>query len=77
MKAFTLSEMETIFEIGRSIQCAAVDGAIEIEDSKDAFMFALALAIEFEEKYPNTENYYCNLDDFVIEKIIKAFGNES
>jgi hypothetical protein len=77
MKAFTMNEMETIFEIGRAMQCAADEGEIEIEDSKDAFTFALALSIEFEEKYPNTENYYCDIDDFIAAKIKAKFGFEN
>lgn len=77
MKAFTMSEMENIFEIGRAMQCAADEGEIEIEDSKEAFMFAIEAAIEFEKKYPNTENYYCDIDDFINEKIKAKFGFEN
>lgn len=76
MKAFTIKEMENAFEIGRAMQLMADDGEIEIEDSKDAFTFALALAIEFEEKYPDTENYYCDIDDFITNRIKAAFGFE-
>jgi hypothetical protein len=77
MKTFTMNEMETIFEIGRAMQCAEDDCEIVIEDSKNAFMFALAAAIEFEEKYPNTENYYCDIDNFIGSKIKAAFGFEN
>lgn len=76
MKTFTMNEMETIFEIGRIMQCMAESGEIEIEDSKGAFTFALAQAIEFEEKYPDTENYYCDIDDFITNRIKAAFGFE-
>ena len=77
MKAFNISEMENIFEIGRAIQYAADNGEIEIKDSKDAFAFALTLAVEFEEKYPDTEEYYTDLDDFVAEKLKAEFGFEN
>ena len=74
MKAFSLNEMETIFEIGRNMQSLFFNDKIEIDDSKEAFMFALKLALEFEEKYPDPECYYLDLDDFVGEKIIEEFG---
>ena len=74
MKAFSLNEMETIFEIGRVMQAMFSDDRIEIDDSKDAFIFALKLAKDFEEEYPDTECYYLDLDEFVEEKIMKEFG---
>jgi len=74
MKAFTINEMENIFEIGRAMQCAADEGEIEIEDSKNAFLFAAKLAMEFEEKYPDSEDYYYDLDEFITEKIVKEFN---
>lgn len=73
MKTFTINEMENIFEIGRAIQCAADEGEIEIFDSKEIFMYALELAIEFEKVCPETETYYDDIDEFVAEKI-KARG---
>lgn len=74
MKAFTYKEMENIFEIGRAIQYAVdfEEGCV-IQDSKDAFMFALGLAMEFEEKHPNTEEYYYELDDFITGRILEYF----
>ena len=74
MKAFTINEMENIFEIGRNMQSLLFNDRIEIDDSKDAFVFALKLAMEFEEKHSDTECYYLDLDDFVAEKIIEEFG---
>lgn len=74
MKAFTINEMENIFEIGRAMQSAADDGAIEIEDSKNAFLFAAKLAMDFEEKYHDYEDYYSTLDEFISEKILKEFS---
>ena len=77
MKAFTINEMENIFEIGRAMQHAADDGEIEIEDSKNAFLFAAKLAMEFEEKHPDSEDYYGDLDDFMTDKILEEFKVES
>jgi hypothetical protein len=77
MKAFTLNEMENIFEIGRVMQAMFSNDEIEIEDSKDAFTFALKLALEFEEKHPDSECYYLDLDEFVTEKILKAFNEDN
>lgn len=77
MKTFTMNEMENIFEIGRIMQCAEDDCTIVIEDGKDAFMYALELAMEFEKNYPDTETYYDDLDEFVAEKIKAKFGFEN
>lgn len=74
MKAFTMNEMENIFEIGRIMQALFSNDTIEIDDSKEAFVFALKLAMDFEEKHPDSECYYLDLDDFVTEKIVKEFG---
>ena len=74
MKAFTLNEMENIFEIGRIMQAMFSDDRIEIEDSKEAFKFAAGLALEFEKEHHDTEYYYLDLDEFVEEKIMKEFG---
>lgn len=75
-KIFTIEEMENIFEIGRNIQGMIYNEEIEIEDSKDAFVFALQLATEFEREHPATEDYYFDLDEFVIDKILDRFGVE-
>lgn len=77
MKAFTINEMETIFEIGRAIQHTVdfTDG-YAIEDSKNAFLFAAKLAMDFEEKYPDTEDYYGDLDEFITDKILEEFKVE-
>ena len=76
MKAFTINEMENIFEIGRTIQAMVDLEEIEIEDSKEAFNFAIGLAMEFEKEHADTEEYYYDLDEFVIEKILKEFKIE-
>lgn len=77
MKAFSMNEMENIFEIGRAIQLAADEGEIEIFDSKLAFLNALELAMEFEKAYPDTETYYDDIDNFVTDKIKAKFGSEN
>lgn len=77
MKAFTVEEMENCFEIGRNMQAMIDNEEIEVNDSKDAFMFALQLAVEFEKEYPDSDDYYNELDDFVIDKISKEFKNEN
>ena len=74
MNAFTLNEMENVFEIGRFMQAMFSNDRIEIDDSKDAFVFALGLAMEFEKEYPESECYYLDLEEFVEEKIVAEFG---
>ena len=76
MKAFSINELENIFEIGRAMQHSADNGEIEIEDSKNAFLFAARLAMEFEEKYPDSEDYYGDLDEFITDKILEEFKVE-
>lgn len=73
-KIFTIEEMENIFEIGRNIEAMVRNEEIEIEDSKDAFGLALRLAVEFEKEYPDTEDYYFDLDEFVVDKILAEYG---
>ena len=77
MKAFTIEEMENIFEIGRNMQAMVDNEEIEIEDSKEAFLFALKLAVEFEKEYPDSDDYYNELDDFVIDKLLEEFKMEN
>ena len=40
-RAFSIMEMENIFEIGRNIESMVRNEEIEINDSKDAFALAL------------------------------------
>lgn len=75
-RMFSIMEMENIFEIGRNIEAMVRNEEIEIENSKDAFALALQLAIEFEKEYSDTEDYYFELDEFAIDKILKEFGVE-
>lgn len=77
MKAFTLNEMENVFEIGRVMQAMFTDDRIEIDDCKEAFNFAVGLALEFEKECPDTECYYLDLDEFAEEKIMKEFGADN
>jgi hypothetical protein len=77
MKAFTINEMENIFEIGRAMQLMADEGEIEIEDSKNAFLFAAKLAMDFEEQYHEYDDYYSTLDEFIAKKILKEFKEDN
>ena len=75
-KVFTFEEMENMFEIGRHMQYMMDNGEIEIDDSKHAFLFAMQLAIEFDEQYPETDEYYDDLIEFIEDKILDEFGVE-
>jgi hypothetical protein len=77
MKTFSIGEMENIFEIGRIIQFMLDKEMIDIDDSKNAFMYALNLAIEFEKEYSETEEYYSDIQEFVVEKLKAEFGFEN
>lgn len=77
MKTFSMNEMENIFEIGRLIQQMIDKGTIEVLDSKDAFSYALQWAIEFEKQYPDTEEYYSDIEVFAVDKIQEQFGLEN
>lgn len=76
MKTFTIEEMENIFEIGRQMQYMIDFGNIKIEDSKDAFMFAMQLAVEFEKEHPDSEDYYSELDEFMSKRILEEFKRD-
>lgn len=73
---YSVNEMENMFEIGRLVQNLIEHEEIEVEDSKDAFVFALRLALDFEKEYPDTEEYYMDLENFVLDKLMKEFGTE-
>ena len=76
--SFNLFEMENIFEIGRTIEALDHNEQIDLInfDSKDIFAFALELAQRFEKEYPNTDDYYYDLDEFVNKKIKKKYKKE-
>lgn len=76
MKAFTLDEMKTIYNIGATIRGMVDDYEIEITDSQEAFYYALELAMQFEKEYPDTENYHEDLRRFVYDKLLDKFGFE-
>ena len=76
MKTFSTEEMENIFEIGRQMQYMADNEEIEIEDSKNVFLIALQLAVEFEKKHPDSEDYYGELDEFMSKRILEEFNKE-
>lgn len=73
---FTINEMENAFEIGRCIQDMIDREVIEVEDSKEAFAFSINLAMEFENECPDTDDYYNDLDEFIVGKIMDEFGVE-
>ena len=75
-KMYSIMEMENIFEIGRNIEAMVRHEEIEVEDSTEAFMFALKLAVEFEKEHPDAEDYYFDLDEYVVEKILEEYGVE-
>ena len=77
MKTFSMNEMENIFEVGRLIQLMIDRGTIEVLDSKDAFLYALQCAIEFDTQYPDTEEYYSDIEVFAVDKIQERFGLEN
>mgnify|MGYP003313858776 CR=1 FL=1 len=72
---FSIEEMENMFEIGRLVQNLIEHEEIEVEDSKNAFWFAMKLSAEFEKEYPDTEDYYYDLEEFVMDKLIKEFDD--
>ena len=69
MKAFTFSEVENVFEIGRIIQALISKGYIKYYESKEAFLDALSWAIEFEREHKDTEDYYYDIDMFIQKKL--------
>ena len=73
-RVFNIQEIENMFEIGREIQYMIDHKTIEVEDSKEAYLFALQLAIEFEENFPETDDYYSDLYYFIVDKIKDRFG---
>lgn len=74
-RVFTYEEMENIFEIGREIQYMLDHNTIEAEDSKEIFLFAMQLAVEFEENFSETDDYYSDLYNFIVDRIVDRFGN--
>ena len=73
-KTFNSKEAENLFEIGREIQFLTDNNVIEIGDNQDAFTLALQLAVEFEEKFSETDDYYGDLIDFIQDRILDEFG---
>jgi hypothetical protein len=68
--------MENMFEVGRQIQAMIDADEIEIEDSKEAYSFALQLSLDFEKEHPDSDDYYADLYEFIVEKILDRFGVE-
>lgn len=74
MKAFTLNEVENAYNIGAMIRGMVDDYEIEIVDSKETFYYAIGLALQFEQEYPNSENYHEDLRRFTYDKLLDKFG---
>lgn len=73
---FNSKEMENMFEIGRQIQAMIDADEIEVENSKDAYMLGLQLSLDFEKEHHDTEDYYADLYEFIVERILDVFGVE-
>ena len=73
---FSIAEAENLFEIGRSLQYFCDKGAIEIEDSREAFFIAVNLAQKFEKEHPESDDYYGDIDEFIKENLLMEFGSE-
>lgn len=69
MKSFTLNEMENIFEIGRAVQALVDTGRIKYYENKEAFMDSLIFSIAFEQTHADTEDYYWDINMFVMQKL--------
>lgn len=69
MKSFTLNEMENIFEIGRAVQALIDKGHIKYYEHKEAFLDSLIFAIAFEKTHADTEDYYWDINMFVMQKL--------
>ena len=67
---YNYKQLENIFEIGRIIQHAFHRGLIPDNcDSKELFNFAVRCSTKFEKEYPDTEDYYYDIENFVEEQI--------
>lgn len=76
-RGYTYFEMENIFEIGRAIEAMMKNKMLDEDiDSKALFSLAVNLAQEFEEVNPGPEDYYGELDEFIVPRIKKEFGRE-
>jgi hypothetical protein len=71
MKVFTFNEMENMLEIGRSIQRLIDDDIIKVVyyDDRELFLDAMNWAIEFENQYMDSGNYYFDIDMFTRKKL--------
>jgi hypothetical protein len=66
---FKYTEIENVFEIGRIIQVLVDKGEIKGYGRKVAFIDAVNWAMEFEEKYADTEDFYLDIWVFVRDKL--------
>ena len=75
-KFYNIYEMENAFEIGRFVQNMIDNEEIYVEDRTEAFALGLQLAVEFEDKFPDTDEYNMDLEEFVLDKIVEKFGGD-
>ena len=75
---FVMNEMENIFHIGRMIEALRFTFKIDVseEEDKEIFLYAMDWAMMFEHECPDSENYYEDLEKFVVPKIMKKWGND-
>lgn len=76
---FTLNEMENALHIGRMIEALRFTFRINLsdEEDKEIFLYAMDWAQLFELECPDSENYYEDLEKFVVPKIMKKWGNDN
>ena len=66
---FKYTEIENVFEIGRIVQALIDKGEIAYYESKEAFIDAVNWAMEFEDKYESTEDFYWDINVFTLNKL--------
>lgn len=73
---FSIVHMENIFNIGAILEAKFHAEFVDYFDAEDWFAFALDLAQRFEYEYPDTDDYYGDLDKFVEERIQQMLRKE-
>lgn len=73
---FSIIHMENIFNIGAILEAQFHDKFIDYFDAENWFAFALDLAQRFEDEYPDTDDYYGDLDKFVEESVQQLLRKE-
>lgn len=71
---FSLAEMENMFEIGSIIEAQIRDGFIDSSICRETLCaIALDMAQRFEMEYPDTDDYYGDIDAFFNERFPEKF----